>query len=65
MPGDAVLAALQADPATAGIPVVILSADATHGLIERLLEAGARAYLPKPIDVARLLATLDSFLPHR
>jgi CheY-like chemotaxis protein len=65
MPGDAVLAALQADPATRRIPVVILSADATHGLIERLLAAGARAYLPKPIDVARLLATLDSFLPHR
>ena len=65
MPGDEVLAALQADPRTRRIPVVILSADATHGRIERLLAAGARAYLTKPIDVARLLATLDSFLPHR
>jgi CheY-like chemotaxis protein/anti-sigma regulatory factor (Ser/Thr protein kinase) len=65
MPGDAVLAALKADPATAAIPVVILSADATHGLIDRLLTAGARAYLPKPLDVPRLLATLDSLLPHR
>src|SRR5205085_1255056 len=59
MPGEAVLRALQAEPATAGIPVIIASADATPGQVERLSELGARAYLPKPIDVRRLLELLD------
>jgi CheY-like chemotaxis protein len=38
--GDAVLERLQADPITAEIPVVIISADATQDQIERLLAAG-------------------------
>jgi CheY-like chemotaxis protein len=39
--------------------VIIQSADATPGQIERLLAAGARAFLTRPIDVRRLLAVLD------
>ena len=60
--GDEVLARLRADPATREIPAVVLSADATEKQKTRLLEAGAAAYLPKPIDVARLLETLDQHL---
>jgi signal transduction histidine kinase/ActR/RegA family two-component response regulator len=60
--GDEVLARLQADPATREIPTVVLSADATDKQKTRLLEAGAVAYLTKPIDVARLLETLDQHL---
>ena len=44
------------------IPVIILSADATPGQIERLLGAGARAFLTKPIDVRQLLAVLDEHM---
>ncbi len=53
MPGWDVLAALQADEATRAIPVVVVSADATPRQIERLMKAGARSYLTKPLDVDR------------
>jgi CheY-like chemotaxis protein len=56
------LARLQAQPETVAIPVVIVSADATEGQIERMLAAGARDYLTKPIDVAALLDVVDRSL---
>ena len=59
MSGDQVLRQLRDDPATAAIPVVILSADATPGQVERLLAAGANAYLTKPLDVRELLDVLS------
>jgi PAS domain S-box-containing protein len=62
MPGDAVLRELWKDPLTRKIPVVILTADATHGLASRLLAAGARACLTKPLDVQQLLKTVDSLI---
>lgn len=58
--GDEVLARLRRDPNTAHIPVVILSADATPGEIERLMAAGALDYLTKPIDVPVFMRVLDS-----
>ena len=60
--GDAVLARLRRDPRTAAIPVVILSADATMSQIERLLAAGARDYLTKPINIGGFLGLLDRFM---
>jgi CheY-like chemotaxis protein/anti-sigma regulatory factor (Ser/Thr protein kinase) len=57
--GEQVLAALQADPLTADVPVVILTANAHARQRTRLLEAGARAYLTKPIDVAGFLRVVD------
>jgi CheY-like chemotaxis protein len=57
--GDEVLQRLRDDPTTASIPVVIVSADATPGHIQRLLNAGALTYLTKPIDVSSLLRILD------
>jgi len=62
VPGDEVLQRLLEDPRTRGIPVVILSADATPGHVERLLAAGAEAYLTKPLDVRQLLALVDQFV---
>ena len=59
MPGSDVLARLQSEPATRAIPVVVLSADATSSQIQRLLEAGAIAYLTKPLDVRRFLKVID------
>jgi signal transduction histidine kinase/ActR/RegA family two-component response regulator len=58
--GEKVLQALKAEPATAAIPVVVLSADATPGVIRRLRTDGAAAYLTKPVDLAELGALLDS-----
>jgi signal transduction histidine kinase/ActR/RegA family two-component response regulator len=65
MPGEAVLRRLQASPRTAGIPVVILSADARPGLVQRLLEQGARGFLTKPLDVKELLEVLDGIAAER
>ena len=62
MPGGDVLARLHSEPALRAIPVVVLSADATEGQIERLLEAGARAYLTKPLDVRRFLEVIDEHI---
>jgi CheY-like chemotaxis protein len=58
--GDQVLNELKADPATAAIPVIVLSADASRGVIHRLLAAGAFAYLTKPIELAELGELLDT-----
>jgi CheY-like chemotaxis protein len=57
--GDEVLASLRENKRTANIPVVMVSADATKGQIDRLLAAGARDYLTKPVRVQRLLEIID------
>jgi two-component system, NtrC family, sensor kinase len=60
--GWAVLAALKADPATADIPVVMLTIvdDRSHGYA-----LGATEYLTKPIDRERLLDVLARFRRER
>ena len=62
MSGEKVLAQLDADQDTRHIPVVMLTADATERQLGELISLGARAYLTKPIDVRRLLETVDEFL---
>ena len=62
LPGEAVLRELAADPRTCGIPVIVISADATVRQIERLRSAGAREYLTKPLDLDRFLGAVDSLL---
>jgi len=51
IPGWEVLARLQKEDATRGIPVIVISADATARQIDRLMKAGASAYLTKPLDM--------------
>ncbi|MGI8550525.1 MAG: PAS domain S-box protein [Dehalococcoidia bacterium] len=60
--GDAVLQRLRDDPRTQTIPVIMVSADATPRQMERLLAAGAREYLTKPLSVKRFLEEVDSLL---
>lgn len=57
--GEEVLRMLRDDPITAGIPVAIVSADAMPRQVQRMLAAGATAYLTKPIDVRDLLDLVD------
>jgi len=45
--------------------VVILSADPRPGLVQRLLEQGARSFLTKPLDVKELLEVLDGIAAER
>ena len=61
--GTEVLRQVREDPRTNGIPVIVISADATPGQIERLLTDGALAYLTKPLEVKKLLTLLDQTLP--
>ena len=63
MMGDQVLKLLKENPSTAGIPVVVLSADATQSQIDKLMQAGALDYLTKPLDLARLFEVLKQYLP--
>jgi PAS domain S-box-containing protein len=65
IPGEEVLRLLRADPRTARIPVVVLSADATPGQIRKLLATGAVDYLTKPLEVRRFLETVDKVLAER
>ncbi|HEY6672479.1 MAG TPA: ATP-binding protein, partial [Solirubrobacterales bacterium] len=60
--GDEVLARLRADERTRDIPVVVLSADATNRTPGPLLEAGAQAYLTKPIGMRQLLEVVDTYV---
>jgi len=57
--GIQALKILRADPATAHIPVVALSANAIPRDIEKGLEAGFFRYLTKPIKVNQFMDTLD------
>ncbi|MDB6115091.1 MAG: sensor hybrid histidine kinase, partial [Lacunisphaera sp.] len=57
--GIEALAILRADPATAQIPIVALSANAMPRDIELGLEVGFFRYLTKPIKVKEFMDTLD------
>ncbi|MVA78096.1 PAS domain S-box protein [Agrobacterium vitis] len=62
MNGLSVLAALRADSRTQTTPVVVISADATEKTRMMAMEKGATQYLTKPLDVRRLMKTLDEAL---
>ena len=62
MDGETALRELRADPHTALIPVVAVTAYAMRGDEERLLAAGFDAYLAKPIDTRTFAARLVELL---
>lgn len=51
MDNDAVYGRLRADPATAGIPIIVISADASSGVVRYFVDRGVTAYLIKPIKI--------------
>jgi CheY-like chemotaxis protein len=53
---------LRANPATARIPVIALTAYAMQGDREKIMEAGFDGYIPKPIDINTFVGTLDHLL---
>jgi PAS domain S-box-containing protein len=57
--GLEVLRRLRADPATAALPVIVVSAHAQAELMNAALEAGANDYVAKPLEVAALLHAVD------
>jgi CheY-like chemotaxis protein len=62
--GDAVVVMdrLRTFPALAHIPVVVVSAREPSATEERVLVAGASAYVPKPIDTDALLGAIRDAL---
>jgi CheY-like chemotaxis protein len=60
MSGIHLLDTLQADPRTAEIPIVVVTADATPSQIQRLRDIGVAAYLTKPIDIRELLRVVET-----
>jgi protein-histidine pros-kinase len=60
--GEEVFDRLRSDPATAAIPIVVVSADALPARVEALLARGAFGYVTKPLDVARFLEIIDRAL---
>ncbi|MGY6520563.1 MAG: PAS domain S-box protein [Mongoliitalea sp.] len=60
--GREVIKELKSDMATMGVPVIIVSADATDAQIQQLLSLGALAYLTKPIDIQLLLLHIDQVI---
>jgi CheY-like chemotaxis protein len=62
MDGPATLARLREDPATAGIPVVFLTAKAIAAEVDRLKSLGAAAVLTKPFDPMTLARDLRAAL---
>jgi CheY-like chemotaxis protein len=60
--GEQVLRDLAAAPATAAIPVVILSGDTNPATVNELLTAGAADFVGKPFEAVQLLAIVGRYL---
>jgi CheY-like chemotaxis protein len=60
--GSEILGELASLPATAAIPVVVLSSDADD-VIAQLVANGAIEAVPKPFDIHEFIAMLDRYFP--
>jgi len=61
--GDYVLRRLKESPATASIPVIVLTGRRDRHLERTMYNLGADSYMTKPLDWNHLWAELSSFLP--
>jgi two-component system cell cycle response regulator DivK len=65
MSGLDVTRALRADPATADVPIIVVTSFALSGDDQRAMAAGASAYIAKPYSPRELLALIQTFLAER
>jgi two-component system cell cycle response regulator DivK len=63
MSGLEVTRALRGNPATADVPIIVVTSFALSGDDRRAMEAGASAYIAKPYSPRELLALIHKFLP--
>jgi CheY-like chemotaxis protein len=65
MDGYEMIAAIRRTPRFADLPIIALTAKAMPGDREKAIESGANEYVPKPVDVDRLLSVICRlFDPH-
>lgn len=62
MDGYQIMALLQADELTKKIPVIVLSANAMKSDIQKSKGVGFQEYLTKPIDVKKLISSIETFI---
>ena len=60
--GFATCAQLKADPATAHLPVVFLSASSSDAIIARIRASGAAGHLEKPFDPVTLASAVRALI---
>jgi len=65
MDGLAATALLKQDPATAGIPIIALTALAMKEDEQKSQVAGCDAYIAKPLRYKELYAAIDTLLPEQ
>jgi len=53
---------LKQDPQTRDIPVVAITAHAMRGDEERIIAAGCRGYIPKPVNTRELAGTVLNYI---
>ncbi|MBX6314074.1 MAG: response regulator [Isosphaeraceae bacterium] len=63
LPGWEVVRRLKADPATAAIPIVALTAQAMRSDCERAMALGCNGFITEPIDIERFEETIRAYLP--
>ncbi|GLY00362.1 MULTISPECIES: response regulator [Actinoplanes] len=61
--GVSLCSRIQADAATAGVPVIMMSGKATRDDIMSAFDSGAVEYLDKPVVPGDLVSLLRQFLP--
>ncbi|MCU1503943.1 MAG: sensor hybrid histidine kinase [Ilumatobacteraceae bacterium] len=62
MDGYAAIRAIRANERFARLPIIAVTGKVVSGERERCLQAGANAYLSKPVNTAELLSALDPWL---
>jgi two-component system, cell cycle response regulator DivK len=65
MSGLDVTRALRGDPATADVPIIVVTSFALSGDEQRAMAAGASAYIAKPYSPRELLELIHTFLAER
>ena len=54
---------IRADPATAAVPIIALTAHAMSGDKDKAIAAGCTDYCSKPVDFSDLLAKIERYSP--
>jgi CheY-like chemotaxis protein len=64
MDGYATIRAMRELPWGRELPILALTANVAAGTRQRCIDAGASAYVSKPVEAADLLLILSEWLPH-